>query len=118
MSTPAPTPATGPRNLAAPLAAWLRTQGFTASETEHPTLSLVEAHWIGPSGERFQLDYRWQQLATGRVVAYRLEVLYAGESTATSLFVGQTVWHLRDARLLLTSNLRYATARQLVRELA
>ena len=107
--TPAPK---GPRNLARPLAAWLRTQGFTALERELPHYAAVDAHWTGPRGERFQLDYAW---SSGPVpsATCRLTVCYPGQAQAEFLFTPQTVRRLRDARLLLTGNQRYANARLL-----
>jgi hypothetical protein len=48
-----------PRNLAAEIAAWLRKQGFTATEQHHATLATVAAHWIGPVGDRYEFAYTW-----------------------------------------------------------
>lgn len=100
----------GPRNLAAPLAAWLRTQGFTATEYYQGTT--VAAHWVGSRGEHFQLDYTW---VNGPVpdATCRLRVLYAGSSLFETLFSAQRVRRLKEARLLLLGNVRYANARLL-----
>lgn len=101
-----------PRNLARPLAAWLRKLGFTVSEREQAHFAAVEAHWVGPAGERFQLDYTW---ATGPVpdATCRLDVLYAGQGRAEVLFTPQKVRRLKEARLLLLHCVRYANARTL-----
>jgi len=102
-----------PRNLTVPLAAWLRTQGFTATE-QQPSLAFasVAAHWLGPSGERFELDYHW---SGGRFpdATCRLQVRYPGQVTPEPLVTAQRVRRLKEARLLLTSNVRYANARVL-----
>ena len=100
----------GPRNLAAPLAAWLRTLGFTASEYYQGTV--VAAHWVGPRGEHFQLDYTWQ---AGPVpdATCRLRVLYPGQSLFEALFTAQRVRRLKDVRVLLLGNVRFANARLL-----
>lgn len=103
----------GPRNLAAELAAWLRKQRFTATEQQPgPAFASVAAHWLGPSGERFELDYLW---TGGRFpdATCRLQVRYIGQVTPEVLFTAQRVRRLREARLLLTSNVRYANARTL-----
>lgn len=102
----------GPRNLAVPLAAWLRTQGFTATERAQPRFATVEAHWLGPAGERFELTYTW---ATGPVpeATCRLRVLYAGQAQFETLFTPQQVRRLQEARLLLLRCVRYANARLL-----
>ncbi|MGI4865852.1 MAG: hypothetical protein ACRYFZ_18150 [Janthinobacterium lividum] len=111
MSAPAATP-TGPRNLALPLAAWLRKLGFTVSERTQPHFAAVEAHWVGPAGERFQLDYVW---SAGPVpdATCCLGVLYAGQGRVETLFTPQKVRRLREARLLLLHCVRYANARML-----
>jgi hypothetical protein len=45
------------RNLAAPLAAWLCTVGFTASEADQDTT--LATHWLSSRGQRFQFSYEW-----------------------------------------------------------
>lgn len=97
-----------PRNLAAPLAAWLRTQGFTA--TEYGTT--VAAHWVGSRGEHFQLDYTWVGGPLAEATCC-LRVLYVGTSLFETLFTAQRVRRLKEARLLLLGNVRYANARRL-----
>lgn len=99
-----------PRNLAGPLAAWLRTQGFTALEYCEGTT--VVAHWVGPRGEHFQLDYVWVTAPLPQATC-RLRVLYAGQALFDSLFTEQRVRRLREARQLLLGNVRYANARLL-----
>ena len=105
----------GPRNLAAPLATWLREQGFTATEqSASPTYALLEACWQGSQGERFQLDYTW---ASGPVPesTCRLRVYYPGQLTPEVLFTAQAVRRLKEVRLLLLGNRRYDAARLLAR---
>ena len=99
----------GPRNLAAPLAAWLRKQGFTAAEYHGTT---VVAHWTGSRGERFQLDYDWVGGESPDATC-RLRVRHAGQSLYDILFTAQKVRRLEDARRLLTGNVCYYNARLL-----
>lgn len=107
----------GPRNLAPFVAAWLRTQGFTATEQTRPDLALVEAHWLGSQGERFQFDYTWASGAFPESHC-RLRVLYAGQPAPDILFTAQAVRRLKDVRLLLLGNRRYDAARLLARIVA
>lgn len=102
----------GPRNLAAPLAAWLRTQGFTAHEQLLPIYAAVAAHWVGPAGEYFLLEYEW---VAGPVAGAtcRLRVLYPGQPQFEPLVSSQKVHRLKEARLLLLNCVRYANARLL-----
>ncbi len=103
---------TGPRNLAPFVAAWVRTQGFTATEATQPHLATVSAHWIGTRGARFELDYTWASGAFPESNC-RLRVRYAGQLTADVLFASQHVRRLKEVCLLLLGNLRYAGARLL-----
>jgi hypothetical protein len=102
------------RNLAAPLAGWLRTQGFTAYEQLLPVYAAVAAHWIGPAGEYFLLEYEW---VAGPVPAAtcRLRVLYASQAQFEPLFASQKVHRLKEVRLLLLNCVRYANARLMAR---
>jgi len=102
----------GPRNLAAPLAAWLRTQGFVATEQVLATLATVHAHWVAMGGERYELTYIW---AAGPVpdATCTLRVLYPQSVWAETLFTAQRVRKLKEVRLLLLGNVRYANARTL-----
>jgi hypothetical protein len=99
----------GPRNLAAPLAAWLRGQGFTVAEYYGTTVS---AHWEGSRGERFQLDYDWVGGPSPDATC-RLGVRPAGRTEYETLFTNQKVRRLKEARLLLLGNVRYHNARLL-----
>ncbi|MDO7853182.1 hypothetical protein [Hymenobacter convexus] len=114
MEAPAPYHAApkGPRDLSAPLAAWLRTQGFTAVEQVRPTMATVAAHWHGPQGERFQLDYTWLSGPVPGATCW-LTVQYPGQLQPETLFTGQQVRRLREARQLLLGSVRYANARLL-----
>jgi hypothetical protein len=101
----------GPRNLAAPIAAWLREQGFVVEERQYDGVATVAAIWIDSRGEQFQLCYIWTARyasATLQLEAYRL-----GRATQ-NLFGPQQVRHLREVRLLLLGNVRYANARLLL----
>lgn len=102
----------GPRNLAPFVAEWLRTQGFTATEAAQPHLATVCAHWVGSRGEHFELDYTW---ASGPFPESncRLRVRYPGQLTPEILFTPQQVRRLKEVRLLLLGNRRYAGARLL-----
>lgn len=105
----------GARNLSAPLAAWLRSQGWTALE-QAPAgqpMATVAAHWLSPAGARFELDYTWAPLAGAAPVATcRLRVLAPGTALFRELFTAQYVYRLREARTLLLNCVAYATARQ------
>ncbi|WP_201979289.1 hypothetical protein [Hymenobacter rubidus] len=114
MEAPAPyhTASKGPRDLSAPLAAWLRTQGFVATEQVRPTMATVAAHWLGPQGERFQLEYAWVSGPVPSATCW-LTVQYPGQPRPETLFTGQLVRRLREARQLLLGSVRYANARLL-----
>ena len=116
MEAPAPYAAApkGPRDLSAALAAWLRTQGFTAVEQSRPATATVAAHWLGPQGERFQFDYTWLAGPVPSAICW-LRVRYLGQPQPETLFTGQQVRRLREARQLLLGNVRYANARTLAR---
>lgn len=101
-----------PRNLAAPVAAWLRQQGFTALEQERPATASVAAHWLGPQGERFQLDYAWQA-GSAPAATCRLTVQYPDAVFPEPLFTAQKVRRVEDLRRLLLGCVRYANARLL-----
>ena len=102
----------GPRNLTAPLAAWLRTQGFVATEQVLATLATVRAHWVAIGGERYELTYTW---AAGPVpdATCALRVLYPQSVRAETLFTAQRVRKLKEARLLVSNCVRLANARTL-----
>lgn len=108
----APPAPRGARNLAAPLAGWLRTQGFTAYEQMLPLYATVVAHWVGPANEYFLLEYEWVA-GPVPVATCRLRVLYAGQPQFEPLFASQKVHRLKEARLLLLNCVRYANARLL-----
>ena len=114
MEAPAPysTAPKGPRDLSVQLAIWLRAQGFTATEQARPATATVAAHWLGPQGERFQLDYTW---VSGPVpsATCSLSAHYPGQLQPESLFSAQHVRRLKEVRLLLLGNVRYANARLL-----
>jgi hypothetical protein len=102
----------GPRNLAVPLAAWLRQQCFTATEQFHATLATIAAHRVAIGGERFELTYTW---ALGPVpdATCTLRVLYPSSVWVETLFTAQRVRRLKEVRLLLLGNVRYHNARTL-----
>jgi hypothetical protein len=102
----------GPRNLTVPLAAWLRTQGFTALEQLLPFSAAVSAHWTGPQGEHFLLEYAWVA-GPAPSATCQLRVLHPSRTFFEPLFTAQSVRRLRDVRLLLLGNVRYANARTL-----
>ena len=106
----------GDRDLSAPLAAWLRTQGFEALERAQTDFVTVSATWLSPRHDRFELAYTWQRTAAGHAEATCcLRVCYAAEWDFTTLFTAQRVRRLSEARLLLLGNVRYANARTLAR---
>lgn len=98
----------GPRNLAAALAAWLRGLGFTATEATHGPLTVVEANWQSPEGLRFYLEYQWSALrATAALVVYQ-----PGERYPLDLVKEQHVGRLREVRQLLHNDVCFRTAWQ------
>jgi len=105
-------PAYTPRNLAASIAAWLRQQGFTALEQELPATASVAAHWLGPQGERFQLDYAWQA-GSAPSATCRLAVHHPDTVFPEMLFTAQKVRRVKDLRQLLLGCVRYVNARLL-----
>lgn len=109
------TPAGGPRNLAAPLAAWLRTQGWVAVELALPCLHTLSATWHSAQQERFELTYIWQPTPHAEATC-RLRVL-SYRQLPELLFASQHVRRLREARALVGNCVRYANAR-LVAQLA
>ena len=113
MEAPAPyhTAPKGPRNLVAPIAAWLRTQGFEATEHPGDEQATLTAIWASPRGERFGVSYLWLPCYGGTVLT--LQVAYPGQTQTEVLFAAQQVRRLRDVRLLLLGNVRYANARLL-----
>jgi hypothetical protein len=118
MEAPAPyaTPAPkGPRNLAAPIAAWLRAQCFTATERQYDTMATVGATWLGPRGESFELGYIWVPRYAS--ASLQLQVRWPSQP-GQNLFGPQQVRRLRDVRLLLLGNVRYANARLLAQPLS
>jgi hypothetical protein len=102
----------GPRNLTVPLATWLRTKGFTATERVQSQFATVEAHWLGPMNDRYEFTYTWtagpEPDATCQLTVY-------WQGLPEKLFTAQRVRRLREARLLLTNCVRYANARLLAR---
>jgi len=100
----------GLRNIAAPLAAWLRGLGFTATEYHQGTTRV--AHWAGSRGERFQYDYDWVAGPSPDATC-RLRVLHAGKARYETLFTAQRVRRLKEVRLLLTGNVCLHNARLL-----
>ena len=111
MEARAPYGQPGPRNLAQPLAEWLRAQGWVATEQALPAMHTVEAHWYGPQQERFELTYAWQAPPHGDATL-RFRVLRYGQLPEL-LFAAQHVRRLKDARLLVSNCVRYANARLL-----
>lgn len=103
----------GPRNLTVPLAAWLRTLGFTATEQPYATLSTVAAHWLGPRGERIEFSYI-RQAGPVPDATCQLQVCWPGQPPA-KLFGAQRVRRLKDVRLLLLGNVHYHNARLLAK---
>ena len=117
METPAPyhTDAPkGPRNLTPHVATWLRRLGFTATEQHLPQLATVAAHWVGPSGERFELSYLWQ---AGPVpdATCQMGVRYPGQVQPEPLFTAQHVRRVKDVRQLVGNCVRLHNARLLAR---
>jgi hypothetical protein len=100
----------GPRNLASPIAEWLRTQGFAVIERQNDGQSSVAAVWFGPRNEQFQLGYIW--LARYATATLQLQACWPGQPNE-NLFGAQQVRRLRDVRLLILGNVRYANARTL-----
>lgn len=99
-----------PRNLAEPIAAWLREQGFIVTERQYDGQATVAAIWFGPRGEVFELGYVW--VARYASATLQLQARWPGQPNE-NLFGSQQVRRLREVRLLLLGNVRYANARLL-----
>jgi hypothetical protein len=99
-----------PRNLAAPLAEWLRTQGFAVIERQDDGQATVAAVWFSSRNEVFELSYIW--LARYASATLQLQARWPGQPNE-NLFGSQQVRRLRDMRLLVLGNVRYANARTL-----
>jgi hypothetical protein len=99
-----------PRNLAEPIAAWLREQGFAVIERQYDGQATVAALWTGPRNEQFQLGYIW--VARYASATLQLQACWPGQEVQ-NLFGSQQVRRLRDVRLLVLGNVRYANARTL-----
>ena len=103
----------GPRNLAAPLGQWLRTLGFTTSEQAFPTLTLLSAHWLSSSQERFELTYTWQAGPCADATL-QLRVLSPAPSLRMdTLCSAQRVRRLKEVRQLVSNCVRLSNARLL-----
>lgn len=100
----------GPRNLAEPIATWLREQGFAVTERQYEGQATVGATWVGPRGDSFELAYIW--VARYQSATLQLQARWPGQE-AQNLFGSQQVRRLRDVRLLVGGNVRYANARTL-----
>lgn len=112
MDTPlATTPAKGPHNLAAELAAWLRKMGFTVLEQGGVVPTALEATWRAPDGLLYQASYTFT-VAGGvfQLLAYTSHLSPAADYRG--LVHKAEVNRLREARFLLTSNVFYAEARK------
>jgi hypothetical protein len=97
-----------PRNLAASIAAWLREQGFTVTERQYDeAMATVGATWTGPRGECFEFAYIW--VAHYCSATLQLQARWPGQEPH-NLFGSQQVRRLREMRLLVLSNVRYANA--------
>jgi hypothetical protein len=115
MESRAPYGLLGPCSLTAPFAAWLRTQGWTATEYgQGISLAGFAAHWVGSRGERFELDYAWCQKPSPEATC-RLRVLYPGATLFQQLFTAQYVRRVREARTVLCNCVAYANARLLAK---
>jgi hypothetical protein len=114
METPANLPM-GPRNLALPVAAWLRRLGFEVQEQQTLVLTLVTARWYDlPRVHGFQFVYTHFHPDWKPHLAYcSLHLHGAGYPPAGQCLLADThVKRLREVRFLLLSNMRYAAARQ------
>lgn len=103
----------GPRNLAQPLGEWLRAQGFSVLLQELPTYVVLTAHWISPCFERFELTYTWQAGPNSDATCQLRALSHQLGPQVNVLFTAQRVRRLKEVRLLLLGNVRYANARTL-----
>ena len=107
----------GPRDLGPYVAELLRQLGFQVWEQPSPTpsLSLVTGTWTGLTGEQFSFQYAHHHPPQGPVswAACSMGVLPAGGREPQVCFASTQVRRLKEVRLLLTGNVRYANARTL-----
>ena len=80
-----------PRNLAEPIADWLRKQGFTCTVQQMPTLTVVHAGWSGPRHEHFELTYIWQ---VGADATLQLRLISAQPSLHVEVLLAAQRVHL------------------------
>ncbi len=113
--SPAAPPVPGPRNLAPPVAALLRTLGFQVWEqaTPTPSLSLVSGTWTGLTGEQFHFQYAHHHPAGAEAwAACSMGVLALGARLPAVCFASTQVRRLKDVRLLVAGNDLFAAAAQ------
>jgi hypothetical protein len=104
----------GPRDLAPSVGRWLRQLGFTVWEQPTPSLSLVTATWMGLTGEQFSFQYAHHHPAAGPVAwaACSMGCRPPGAREPQVCFANTQVRRLREVRLLVLGNDRFAAARQ------
>ena len=105
-----PTPASGPRNLTLPLAAWLRKMGFLVTEKGGAAPTALEAAWRGPDGLLYQVSYAYAAAAGG--IFQLLACFDSAYVDPQGLVQKAEINRLREARFLLLSNVFYAEARR------
>jgi hypothetical protein len=95
-------PTTGPRNLAPHVAEWLRTQGFSAVERVHASITQVTGHWEASNGCGFYVEYSWW--ADGAKATFKLS-MYSPEKTGLQILVhSQHVGRMKEIRPLLLND--------------
>jgi hypothetical protein len=111
MDTPPRLP--GPRDLGPSVATLLRELGFTVWEQATASLTLVTGTWTGLTGEQFSFQYAHHHPAAGPLcwAACNMGALWPGTSTPAVCFASTQVRRLREVRLLLLGNHRFAQAR-------
>ena len=100
----------GPRNLAAPLAQWLRRMGFLVMEQGGAAPTALAATWRAPDGLLYEASYAFTPVEGG--IFQLLARLDNALLPHYGLVRKAEVNRLREARFLLLSNVFYAEARK------
>ena len=100
----------GPRNLAAPLAQWLRQMGFLVTEQGGAVPTALAATWRAADGLLYEASYAFTPDSGG--IFQLLARLDNALLPHYGLVHKAEVNRLREARFLLLSNVFYADARR------
>jgi hypothetical protein len=103
----------GPRDLGPVVALLLRELDFTVWEQATASLTLVTGTWTGRAGEQFSFQYAHHHPVAGPLswAACNMGALGPDTTAPDVCFASTQVRRLREVRLLLLGNHRFAQAR-------